>query len=82
MATEVDTLEISPEANILSSMISGTLFMLLKISPEANILSSMNNVPEIRASRVADIRAQIESGVYETEDKLDAALEGLLDEIG
>ena len=36
----------------------------------------------IRQDRVAEIRAQIASGAYETDVKLNGALERLLDEIG
>ncbi|MEM9366650.1 MAG: flagellar biosynthesis anti-sigma factor FlgM [Planctomycetota bacterium] len=36
---------------------------------------------EIRVDRVAEIRRQIASGTYETPDKLDAALDRLLDEL-
>ncbi|QDT08975.1 flagellar biosynthesis anti-sigma factor FlgM [Planctomycetes bacterium K23_9] len=35
---------------------------------------------EIRIDRVADIRRQIADGVYETPEKLDAALERMLDQ--
>ena len=54
----------------------------LDISPEAQILSQVRDIPEIRADRVAEIRAAIDAGAYETEDKLDVALDRLLDEIG
>lgn len=54
----------------------------LDISPEADLVSRIHDLPEIRADRVAEIRAQIESGAYETEAKLDVALDRLLDEIG
>jgi len=54
----------------------------LDISREADLVSRVRDVPEIRQDRVAEIRAQIESGVYETDDKLEGALERLLDEIG
>ncbi|ADB18664.1 anti-sigma-28 factor, FlgM [Pirellula staleyi DSM 6068] len=50
------------------------------ISPEAQLLSQARDLPEIRADRVAAIKAQIASGTYETDAKLDAALENLLDE--
>ena len=53
----------------------------LDISPEAQILSQVRDIPEIRADRVAEIRAAIAEGVYETEEKLDIALDRLLDEI-
>jgi len=53
----------------------------LDISPEADFVAQARDLPEIREDRVAAIRAQIESGVYETADKLDVALSRLLDEI-
>ena len=52
------------------------------ISPEAEFVSQIHDLPDIRADRVADIRAQIEAGIYETDEKLDMAVGRLLDEIG
>ena len=52
------------------------------ISAEADFVSQIHDLPDIRADRVADIRAQIESGVYETNEKIDIAVGRLLDEIG
>ena len=49
------------------------------ISPEA---ARASEAGEIRTDRVAEIRSQIAAGTYETADKLDAALDRLLDEIG
>ncbi len=54
----------------------------LDISSEAEFVSIAKDIPDIRADRVAEIRAQIQSGAYETEEKLDIALDRLLDEIG
>jgi negative regulator of flagellin synthesis FlgM len=54
----------------------------LDISSEADFVSQARDLPEIRHDRVAEIRAQIASGKYETAEKLDLALERLLDEIG
>jgi negative regulator of flagellin synthesis FlgM len=54
----------------------------LDISPEADFVAQARDLPEIREDRVAAIRAQIQSGAYETGDKLDIALSRLLDEIG
>ena len=54
----------------------------LDISHEADLVSRIRDLPDIRADRVAEIRAQIESGAYETNDKLDIALDRLLDEMG
>jgi negative regulator of flagellin synthesis FlgM len=53
----------------------------VEISPEANLVSQVRDLPEIRAERVAEIRAQIADGAYETDEKLDVALGRLLDEI-
>lgn len=54
----------------------------LDISSEADFVSQARDLPEIRHDRVAQIRAQIQSGQYETPEKLDIALSRLLDEIG
>ena len=53
----------------------------LDISPEADLVSRSRDVPEIRQERVSEIRQQIASGAYETDAKLDAALDRLLDEL-
>jgi len=54
----------------------------LDISPEADLVAQVHNLPDIRQDRVAQIKAQIEAGTYETDAKLDVALSRLLDEIG
>ena len=54
----------------------------LDISAEADFVSQVNDLPDVRADRVADIRAQIDAGVYETDEKIDVAVGRLLDEIG
>jgi negative regulator of flagellin synthesis FlgM len=54
----------------------------LDISAEADFVAQARDLPEIREARVAEIRAQIKNGSYETGDKLDIALSRLLDEIG
>ena len=53
----------------------------LDISPEADFVAQARDLPDIREDRVADIRAQIANGTYETADKLDIAVSRLLDEI-
>jgi len=54
----------------------------LDISPEADLVAQVHNLPDIREDRVAQIKAQIAAGTYETDAKLDVALSRLLDEIG
>ena len=54
----------------------------ISISQEANLLSKVGDIPDIRQERVDQIRAEIASGAYETEEKIDIAVSRLLDEIG
>lgn len=53
----------------------------LDISEAGQLAGRMADIPEIRADRVAELRSAILNGTYETDAKLDAALERLLDEI-
>ena len=53
----------------------------LDISHEAELASRVRDVPEIRTDRVAEIRAAIEAGDYETPAKREIAVGRLLDEI-
>ncbi len=53
----------------------------LDISPEAEMVSRVRDLPDVRTDRVAELRAQIATGVYESEAKLDVALGRLLDEL-
>ena len=54
----------------------------ISISQEADLLSKIGDIPDIRQERVDQIRAEITSGVYETDEKIDIAVSRLLDEIG
>ncbi len=53
----------------------------LDISSEADLVSRVNELPEMRTDRIAEIRSQIASGVYETQEKLDVAVGRLFDEL-
>jgi hypothetical protein len=54
----------------------------IDISPEAEMVSRVDEVADLRADRIAEIRSQIAAGIYETAEKLDIAVGRLLDEIG
>jgi negative regulator of flagellin synthesis FlgM len=54
----------------------------LELSPMGQLLDKVQELPDIRSDLVARIRAEIAAGTYETEEKLEIALERLLDEIG
>lgn len=51
------------------------------ISPLGQMLDGIGRLPEIRHEKVEEIRRQISSGSYETADKLETALDRLLDEL-
>ncbi len=51
------------------------------ISPLGRMLDGIGQLPEIRHERVEEIRAQLASGVYETPEKLEVALDRMLDEL-
>jgi negative regulator of flagellin synthesis FlgM len=53
----------------------------LDISPTADLASRALDTSVIRADRVAQIRSAIEAGSYESDEKLNVALDRLLDEI-
>jgi negative regulator of flagellin synthesis FlgM len=54
----------------------------LDISPAADIASRLGEIPDVRHDRVAELRSAIADGTYDTEARLEAALDRLLDEIG
>ena len=54
----------------------------VNISDAARLVEQIQQMPDIREDRVNAVRQQIADGAYETSDKLNAALERLLDEIG
>ena len=54
----------------------------LSISTEGEFVSLASQLPDIRTERVNQIRDQIAQGVYDSDEKLNSALDRLLDEIG
>jgi negative regulator of flagellin synthesis FlgM len=54
----------------------------VNLSEAAQLVEQVQQLPDIRADRVEAVRQQIAAGTYETSNKLDAALDRLLDEIG
>jgi negative regulator of flagellin synthesis FlgM len=54
----------------------------LDISESAQLISQAHDVPDVREDLIGRVRAEIANGSYETPQRLDAAVERLLDEIG
>jgi anti-sigma28 factor (negative regulator of flagellin synthesis) len=51
----------------------------VEISELAGFLNRLAQLPDARAKRIVEVRNAIESGQYETQDKLDITTERLLD---
>jgi len=41
----------------------------------------LRDVPDVRAERIAEIRKEIEAGTFETDTRIDGAIDRLLDEL-
>ena len=53
----------------------------VEISPLGHMLDGISHLPEIRHDKVEAIRQQIATGVYETPEKMEIALDRLMDEL-
>ena len=76
-----------PHTNLRSNAVGSTSSSAagadeLQLSAAGQLASQLNDVPDIRQDRVNALRAAIQSGTYETSDRLSGALDRLLDEIG
>lgn len=47
-----------------------------------NALLTKLKTNDVRTDKIADIKARIDSGTYETDDKLDSAIDKLMDDLG
>jgi len=54
----------------------------VNISEAAQFAEQIRGMPDVREDRVEAVRLKIAEGTYETSDRLNAAIERLLDEIG
>ncbi len=64
-----------------AAMRAGATTDVVDISETGRLLEMAAQLPDIRSDRVAQLRAQIAQGSYDTAEKLDMAVERLLDEI-
>ena len=53
----------------------------VELSSAARMLNKLREAPGIRTGLVADIRAQIANGTYETSDKINASLDNLIQDL-
>ena len=54
----------------------------VSVSSEAQLLSSLKQVPDVRQDKVDDIKKAIKEGTYLTDEKLSAALDNLIQDLG
>ena len=53
----------------------------VQISEEARLKSLLAKIPDVRQAEVDRVQAEIKGGTYETGEKIDVAIERLLDEL-
>ena len=53
----------------------------VELSEASRLLARLQGMPEIRQELVDRVRAEIESGSYETPEKIDQAIEAMMDEL-
>ncbi len=53
----------------------------VEVSQLAMYLSKLRAMPDVRQDLIDEVRAQIAKGAYDTPEKLEAALDALLDEL-
>ena len=54
----------------------------IQMSQVSQLMATLKAGGDIRADKVATIRAQLAAGTYETEAKLDKAIDRLIDDLG
>lgn len=52
----------------------------VEVSDAARFLAKLNAMPEVRTDLVERVRAQIADGTYDSDEKFDLALDGLIEE--
>ena len=53
---------------------------VVEISSIAKLAAQVHNIPEVRADLVAQVRAEIETGTYETQERIDLTVDRLMEE--
>ena len=53
----------------------------IEISQVARLTAAVHELPDVRTELVERVKAEIATGTYETSDRMEAALERLLDEM-
>lgn len=54
---------------------------VVEISTVAKLAAKVHDIPDVRADLVARVRAEIDAGTYETPERIDVAIDKLMDEM-
>jgi len=54
---------------------------VVEISTAAKLAAKINDIPDVRADLVAQVKAEIAAGTYDTPERIDAAVNKLMDEL-
>lgn len=54
---------------------------MVEISTAAALAAKVHEIPDVRADLVARVKQEIKAGTYETPEKIDIAVEKLLDDL-
>jgi len=54
---------------------------VVEISTAAALAAKVHEIPDVRADLVARVKQEIKAGTYETPEKIEAAVERLLDDL-
>lgn len=53
----------------------------IELSDHAQLLSKLSQLPEVRQDLIDSVRAQIEDGTYDSDEKIDTAIERLAEDL-
>ena len=60
---------------------SGIPIDRVEISQIARLISEVSSMPEVRAEKIAQVKVEIEAGTYITPEKIDIAVERMLQDL-
>ena len=75
---------VEPANSVVSSQAAGNppgVSDVVEISTAANLAAKVHELPAVRADLVARAKAEIEAGTYETPERIDVAVDRLLDDL-
>jgi len=75
---------IEPPTNIAATERAGQAEAprdVVEISSVAKLAAKIQDIPEVRGELVARVKSQIEAGAYETPERIEIAVDKLMDEL-